>query len=60
MYQPNFQYYPGYAGIPGQPGAQPVVPGGAPDANGNLWDPTAAPPFYPQPQGWGGYYSECA
>lgn len=62
-HQANFQYpgWPGYGGIPGQPGAHPVS-GGTPEANGNGWDPAtahAAPPFYPQAQqGWGGYYSE--
>jgi nucleolysin TIA-1/TIAR len=62
-HQANFQYpgWPGYGGIPGQPGAHPVS-GGTPEANGNGWDPAtahAAPPFYPQAQqGWGGYYSQ--
>ncbi|BEJ15711.1 hypothetical protein CspHIS471_0503160 [Cutaneotrichosporon sp. HIS471] len=61
-HQTNIQYpgWPGYGGIPGQPGSHPVG-SGTPEVNGNGWDAAsahAAPPFFPQVQGWGGFYGQ--
>jgi hypothetical protein len=55
MYPSNYSYYPGYGGIPGQPGAAPATPEG----NGaGVWDPNAAGAAYYQQSGtWGGFYN---
>ena len=60
MYTNNYPYFPGYGGIPGQPGAQSPGPenGSAPPPP-PTWDPAAAAAYY-QTGGWGGFYSGSA
>lgn len=57
LYPPsNYSYFPGFSGIPGQPGATPTS--AHPDANGaSPWDAAAGAALYQN--GWVGYYSEC-